>query len=414
MLISKIVILLFLRLLKASGQELLLLSLVHRHGERMPVAFYPNDPHKHDYWPRAEGQLTNEGKRQEHMLGKFIREKYGNLIGNRYFANTTYYRSTDVDRTLMSAELVSAGLFKPHGDDVWDDELPWQPIPIHTVMSENDHLLSMQSNCPEYFRRFQEAEKVPPLSTIIKKYANMFDYLSKYTGMKVTINNFWEIYDDVSKELARNMTEPDWVMKVWDRVVALNDREFGLIVPSRKMQRLKGGPFLKQLIETCKLKAAGNLTYNVLMYSAHDTTLAILLDSLNIYNGLQPPYASAIFMEFYHVGKSKLNYEDFAIKFLYRNSSKMDPFLLLIPGCETATCPFDTFLSIVEDLIPENIDEECNPPPPPPKSLNLEYLGVMIAGFLLVEVVGGIVIYYVLKHQHKSARVFRPLQNEID
>lgn len=33
------------------------------------------------------------------------------------------------------------------------------------------------------------------------------------------------------------------------------------------------------------------------MYSAHDTNVAGLLNSLNVYNNILPPYASAVFIE---------------------------------------------------------------------------------------------------------------------
>ncbi|KAG1714103.1 Testicular acid phosphatase [Nymphon striatum] len=150
---------LLLLLSYVNGDKIALISAVHRHGARTPAKFYPHDPHAHDYWPRCTGQLTNEGKRQEYELGLFFRKQYGNFIGTRYFANKTYYRSTNVDRTLMSAQLVCAGLFPPQGDDVWNSKLMWQPIPIHTVSIKNDYLLRGDANCPKYFRLYAEALK---------------------------------------------------------------------------------------------------------------------------------------------------------------------------------------------------------------------------------------------------------------
>ncbi len=44
-----------------------------------------------------------------------------------------HVRSTDVDRTLMSAQAMLAGLYYPPSEDqVWRAGLPWFPIPIHT------------------------------------------------------------------------------------------------------------------------------------------------------------------------------------------------------------------------------------------------------------------------------------------
>ena len=59
-----------------------------------------------------------------------------------------YVRSTDINRTLLSAESTLAGLYPPKGNHIWSMDIPWQPIPVHTVELEADNLLNSLLYCP--------------------------------------------------------------------------------------------------------------------------------------------------------------------------------------------------------------------------------------------------------------------------
>lgn len=52
-------------------------AVIFRHGDRTPVAPYPNDPWKNEsLWPVKFGQLTNMGKLQHFAFGKWLRDRY--------------------------------------------------------------------------------------------------------------------------------------------------------------------------------------------------------------------------------------------------------------------------------------------------------------------------------------------------
>lgn len=110
---------------------------LYRHGDRTPIKAYPTDPYRNvSSWPVSWGQLTNEGKERHYKLGQYNRQRYGQFLSEAYNSDEVFIRSTDVDRTLMSAECHLAGLFPPTPNQTWNPDLQWQPIPIHTVPKE--------------------------------------------------------------------------------------------------------------------------------------------------------------------------------------------------------------------------------------------------------------------------------------
>ena len=66
----------------------------------------------------------------------------------------------------MSAESNLAGLYPPKGDQIWNKDIPWQPIPVHTVDLEADNLLSSHSNCPRMTELVEDVLKSPEVKKI--------------------------------------------------------------------------------------------------------------------------------------------------------------------------------------------------------------------------------------------------------
>lgn len=52
-----------------------------------------------------------------------------------------YSRSTDLDRTLMSAEALLSAVFPPSGEQIWNEDIKWQPIPVHTEPRQDDTVI---------------------------------------------------------------------------------------------------------------------------------------------------------------------------------------------------------------------------------------------------------------------------------
>lgn len=123
---------------------------VIRHGDRAPIEAIPNAP-----WtaPLPLGHLSPVGMQQEFQLGEKFRDRYVkqfHLLPEHYSAEEMFVRSSDIDRTLISAESVLLGLYPPGtGPSVsGKPALPasYQPVPIHTKPRAEDSLLVIDYN----------------------------------------------------------------------------------------------------------------------------------------------------------------------------------------------------------------------------------------------------------------------------
>jgi lysosomal acid phosphatase len=93
--------------------------------------------------------------------------------------------STDVDRTLMSAEANLAGLYPPSGDQVWDIK-KWMPIPVHTIPEQEDNLLAVKKYCDKYDYELQRILNSPEIKKLNKINFELYQYLTKMTGKTVS------------------------------------------------------------------------------------------------------------------------------------------------------------------------------------------------------------------------------------
>lgn len=75
---------------------------------------------------------------QLYNVGRWIREEYGALIGNKYKSTTTLIRSSYADRCIMSAQSLLAGLFPPKPEDMFVPGLAWTPVPVHATPRNMD------------------------------------------------------------------------------------------------------------------------------------------------------------------------------------------------------------------------------------------------------------------------------------
>ena len=164
-----------------------------RHGDRAPGATYPLDPYWNESnWPVDFGELTNIGKQQHYGVGQWIRNRYGgSLLDDNYSENQIYVRTSDVDRTHESAQANLAGIYPAQGKQVWNDNLLWVPIPVHTVDPSTDFLIAgaVPFDCPDYYEDLDEVVLLPEITEVISKHESFLQYINNHSGFTIDTYN---------------------------------------------------------------------------------------------------------------------------------------------------------------------------------------------------------------------------------
>ncbi|XP_034533839.1 lysosomal acid phosphatase isoform X2 [Notolabrus celidotus] len=338
--------------------------MLFRHGDRSAVRAYPTDPYQESSWPQGFGQLSQEGMMQHFNLGQFLRKRYDGFISESYHRHEVLVRSTDYDRTLMSAEANLAGLFPPSGQQVFNPNLIWQPIPVHTVPQSEERLLNYPvADCPRYLQLMNETEHTPEFLNVTAEYQDFMDLVRNKTGLnKTDVESIWSVYDTLFCESRHNMTAPDWVTpEVMEKLRVLKD--FGIRVMfelynQQEKSRLMGGVLLGEIVKNLSKMAVPDpkQKLRLMMLSAHDTTVAALQASLNVFNGRQPPYASCHMIELY-----KNDNGSASVSMFYRNDSTVEPYPVQLPGC-SLQCPLEDFVRLTKPSISDDRDKECQLP----------------------------------------------------
>ncbi|XP_057302555.1 lysosomal acid phosphatase-like [Hydractinia symbiolongicarpus] len=342
------------------GKTLKMVHLLYRHGHRSPVAIYPNNPYQEKVWPDGLERLTQIGMNMEYDLGKFLRKRYvqTHFINSSYLHKEVYIRSSATDRCLQSAEAQLAALYPPKGWQVWNADIPWQPVPIQTVPADNDPVLRPDSTyCPTLHKIWEAKKHEPKYVRKEKKYAKLMKYVSRHSGWDVNFDNAWIVMDDLKSEKVQGLPTPKWALPIYDDLQYITDWLFlNKYIGGAKLGKILGGTLLGVINEgMLKLSKGKDLDKlrKLNMFSGHDTSILSLSTALDIPITESPYYASCLMIELYtnHRGA-------YFVEMNFRNDSSGSTYPAKLRHCGHS-CPLKRFIKLTQRRVPTDRDADC-------------------------------------------------------
>lgn len=105
----------------------------------------------------------------------------------------------------MSAAYVLAGMFPPKNEEIWNESLMWQAIPIHTVPIQFDHVLAGERPCPQFIIEYKKYQQSSEYQLILKSSEKLFEYLEANSGEKIqTLEDVKELRDTLVVQKQNN------------------------------------------------------------------------------------------------------------------------------------------------------------------------------------------------------------------
>lgn len=141
-------------------------------------------------------------------MGQHLRKRYNKILGDKYSPNVVFVRSTDVDRSLMTAQAVLAGLYPPTKEEIWNEDILWQPIPVHTIPVIEDHMFLRLAPCPRFNEISEQFLKQSELARdTYAKVTEFYPILSERSGLNITtILETFNLFNTLYVEHLHNKT----------------------------------------------------------------------------------------------------------------------------------------------------------------------------------------------------------------
>jgi len=364
--------------------RLLGVHVVTRHGDRSPespLPLFPVDwncsdsyemlgirgvttlfrkrflPHAYDILTGScsVGQLTSRGILQHYTLGQNLARKYRRDIPFLIspVRGDILIRSTNVDRTIQSAQMNLAGFFNGTeiGNDLYD---------LWIWPGAGDALLppTIQAVCPAVQKLNTWGN--PNIPSILQKYSALISEAHLIFNITPELFPMIALNDGTICRFCHNSTYP--LPGTVSKEFVLNLYNFFSEILSTTYQvgtDLLSAPLIYELLGTQWLSAVKNQRKSLdgpkyCLWSAHDATLGFLLAGLNLtyFDGnflMEPPFAAHLELELWQSSTDN----SYVIGLSYNGQ------YLKIPSCNDYFCDYLEWYNSLNVLTPDQWTQKC-------------------------------------------------------
>uniref|UniRef100_A0A183BWU3 Lysosomal acid phosphatase n=1 Tax=Globodera pallida TaxID=36090 RepID=A0A183BWU3_GLOPA len=299
------------QMLESDRADLDTLKFVHalwRHGDRTPTKMIPSDQtNTLDKWTAkfgGLGQLTSDGAQQQFNLGRLMRHRYDGFLSCIFTPEQFVYRSSDFNRTKMSAFANLQGLFSSDSQ-----EGPKMPLEENAPKGLELRLLP-RGHDPILF---DDVESATTSKRKRKRMQNcsFLGHKTQYGQVPHPLRRIYYVHDPLNSINAHKkdgFVLPDWINEpMRQEIMRLYNLKNSFNYKVDVIKRLWSGPLFTEILDRMDSIVNSNYknTEQLYAYSGHDRSIAGLLAILGIYPESFPTYANALLLELHQLQPRK-------------------------------------------------------------------------------------------------------------
>ncbi|XP_026824418.1 venom acid phosphatase Acph-1-like isoform X1 [Ooceraea biroi] len=315
----------------------------------------------YEYFTSAAMSMPKEAHLNMYNLGVHLREIYNEFLGDMFMLDVMKTRTTEYALSILSAQLVNAGLWPPSEEQMWMEDFNWQPIPTDYLELKEDTLM-LGTLCPNFLSQMDQMLQTIEVQKIIAQHQSLFDYLSQYTKRNIsTPSEVALLYATLETMVDRNELLPNWAIDIFPDGAMYNVTllEYDLLSANSLQRQLNGGTLLGEIIGNSLKYKAGDIPKErkILLYSGDQRNIIGVLKNLDSWSPHIPNEAAALIFELYFDNETKI----YGMKINYYTGVGGITIPLLLPNC-TEICPLQSLVDIAFISMPENPQSLCGWP----------------------------------------------------